>query len=72
MTNRGITRRRMLRSAAAGGLAAAAAPGVIGTARARSARKTFVLISGTYCGGWIWRRVTDQLEQAATKYSLRH
>jgi len=24
--------------------------------------KTFVLIHGTYCGGWIWRRVSDILE----------
>src|SRR6516164_11346587 len=24
--------------------------------------KTFVLIHGTYCGGWIWRRVSDLLE----------
>jgi hypothetical protein len=67
MTESGITRRRMLRSAAAGGLAAAAASGVIGAARAQSARKTFVLVSGTYCGGWIWRRVTDRLEQSGHK-----
>ncbi|MCA1455932.1 alpha/beta fold hydrolase [Bradyrhizobium sp. BRP22] len=67
MRNSGITRRRMLRSAAAGGLAAAAAPGVIGAARAQSTRKTFVLISGTFCGGWIWRRVADRLEQAGHK-----
>lgn len=58
-----VTRRRMLRSAAAGGLAAAAASGVIGAARAQSARKTFVFVSGAFCGGWIWRRVTDLLEQ---------
>ena len=56
--------RRMLGSAAAGGLVAAAA---IGAARAQSARKTFVLVSGAFCGGWIWRRVTDRLEQGGHK-----
>jgi pimeloyl-ACP methyl ester carboxylesterase len=56
--------RRMLGSTAAGGLAAAAA---IGTARAQSARKTFVFVSGAFCGGWIWRRVTDRLEQGGHK-----
>lgn len=67
MTNSGISRRRMLRSAAAGGLAAAAAPGVIGATHAQSARKTFVFVSGAFCGGWIWRRVTDRLEQGGHK-----
>jgi pimeloyl-ACP methyl ester carboxylesterase len=67
MPRSGITRRRMLRSAAVGGLAAAVTPGAIGAARAQSARKTFVLVSGTFCGGWIWRRVTDQLEQGGHK-----
>jgi pimeloyl-ACP methyl ester carboxylesterase len=67
MTESGITRRRMFRSFAAGGLAAASAPGLIGAARAQSARKTFVLVSGAFCGGWIWRRVTDRLEQVGHK-----
>lgn len=67
MTNSGITRRRVLRSAAASSLAAAAASGVIGAARAQSARKTFVFVSGAFCGGWIWRRVTDRLEQGGHK-----
>src|SRR3954462_1168743 len=57
----------MLRSAAAGGLMATAAPGVMGVARAQSARKTFVFVSGAFCGGWIWRRVTDRLEQGGHK-----
>jgi hypothetical protein len=57
----------MLHSAAAGSVAAAAAPSVISIARAQSARKIFVLVSGTFCGGWIWRRVTDQLEQGGHK-----
>src|SRR6266481_2180308 len=56
--------RRLLGSAAAGGLVAAAA---IGAARAQSARKTFVLVHGSFAGGWIWRRVADQLEQKGHK-----
>ena len=67
MTNSGITRRRILRSAATGGLAVAAASGALGAARAQSARKTFVFVSGAFCGGWIWRRVTDRLEQGGHK-----
>jgi hypothetical protein len=63
MTEFQITR-RMLGSAAAGGLVAAAA---IGAARAQSARKTFVLVHGSFCGGWIWRRVADRLEQSGHK-----
>ena len=63
MTEVKITR-RMLGSTAAGGLVAAAA---IGSARAQSARKTFVFVSGAFCGGWIWRRVTDRLEQGGHK-----
>jgi pimeloyl-ACP methyl ester carboxylesterase len=63
MTEFQITR-RMLGSAAAGGLVTAAA---IGAARAQSARKTFVFVSGAFCGGWIWRRVTDRLEQGGHK-----
>ncbi|MGY3482292.1 pimeloyl-ACP methyl ester carboxylesterase [Bradyrhizobium sp. USDA 4011] len=64
MTNSGITRRRILRSAATSGLVAATASGAIGAARAQSARRTIVLVSGAFCGGWIWRRVTDRLEKA--------
>ena len=67
MTNSGITRRLILRSAATGGLAVAAASGAVGAARAQSARKTFVFVSGAFCGGWIWRRVTDRLEQGGHK-----
>src|SRR3954451_17280539 len=67
MTDSGITRRRILRGAATGGLAAAAASGAVGAARAQSARKTFVFVSGAFCGGWIWRGVTDRLEQGGHK-----
>jgi pimeloyl-ACP methyl ester carboxylesterase len=56
--------RRTLGSAAAGGLVAAAA---IGAARAQSSRKTFVLVHGAWAGGWVWRRVADQLEQKGHK-----
>jgi pimeloyl-ACP methyl ester carboxylesterase len=62
-----VTRRRMLRSVAASGLVATAASGVIGAARAQSARTTFVFVSGAFCGGWIWRRVADRLEQGGHK-----
>ncbi|WP_198029400.1 alpha/beta fold hydrolase [Bradyrhizobium sp. WSM3983] len=67
MTKSGITRRRMLCSAATGGLVAAAGSGAINTAGAQSARRTFVLVSGAFCGGWIWRRVADRLEQGGHK-----
>jgi pimeloyl-ACP methyl ester carboxylesterase len=63
MTELNISR-RLLGSAAAGGLVAATA---IGAARAQSAQKTFVFISGAFCGGWIWRRVSDRLEQGGHK-----
>jgi pimeloyl-ACP methyl ester carboxylesterase len=62
-----VSRRRLLRSAAASGLMATAASSVIGAARAQSARKTFVFVSGAFCGGWIWRRVIDRLEQGGHK-----
>jgi pimeloyl-ACP methyl ester carboxylesterase len=64
-----ITRRRMLRgAAAAAGLAAAAASkDMFGAARAQSAHKIFVLVHGTFCGSWTWRRVADQLEQRGHK-----
>ncbi len=69
MTNFQVSRRRVLHSAVmAGGLMAAAGPDtLVGAARAQSARKTFVLVTGAFCGGWIWRRVTDRLEQGGHK-----
>jgi pimeloyl-ACP methyl ester carboxylesterase len=67
MTESGISRRRMLRRAATGGLLATAASRGIGPARAQSPRKTFVLVSGSFCGGWIWRRVADRLEREGHK-----
>jgi pimeloyl-ACP methyl ester carboxylesterase len=54
----------MFTAATAGGLIAGA---VFGDARAQPARKTFVLVHGAFCGGWIWRRVADRLEQDGHK-----
>jgi len=48
----------------AGGLVAGA---TFGPARAQPARKTFVLVHGAFCGSWIWRRVSDRLEQDGHK-----
>jgi pimeloyl-ACP methyl ester carboxylesterase len=56
--------RRLLSGTAAGGLVAVAS---MGAAPAQSARKTFVFVSGAFCGGWIWRRVADRLEQVGHK-----
>jgi pimeloyl-ACP methyl ester carboxylesterase len=58
------TRRRMLTVAAASGLIMGS---VLKDARAQPARKTFVLVHGAFCGGWIWRRVADRLEQGGHK-----
>src|ERR1051325_1646018 len=69
MTKFKVTRRRALRSAAVAGslVAAAGSSNILRTARAQSVRKTFVLVHGAFCGGWIWRRVADQLEQGSHK-----
>lgn len=65
MTGSDITRRGVMGGAA---LAAAAASGdIFGAARAQSAPKTFLLVHGTFCGGWIWRRVSDLLEKKGHK-----
>ncbi|TYL81281.1 alpha/beta hydrolase [Bradyrhizobium rifense] len=64
MTKNDITRRHILYSATTAGFVAAA-PTV--TVHAQSARKTFVFLSGAFCGGWIWRRVTDRLEHEGHK-----
>lgn len=64
MTKSDITRRHILRSATSAGFVAAS-PTI--TVHAQSAPKTFVFISGAFCGGWIWRRVTDRLEQEGHK-----
>jgi pimeloyl-ACP methyl ester carboxylesterase len=63
MTPSNLTRRGAL----IGGMAAAVGAGLARPARAQSATKTFVLIHGAACGGWIWRRVADRLETQGCK-----
>ena len=69
MIERNITRRGVIRSVAAGVgvVAPAASADIVGAARAQSASKAFLLIHGTYCGGWIWRRASDLLEKQGHK-----
>ncbi len=58
------------RRAALGAIAAAsalAAGGTVDTAQAQAGRKTFVLVHGTWHGGWCWRRVADALESKGHK-----
>jgi Alpha/beta hydrolase family len=64
-----ITRRGMIGSLAAGVSAATAISSdtFISSARAQSARKTFVLIGGAFYGAWCWHRVTDRLEKQGHK-----
>jgi pimeloyl-ACP methyl ester carboxylesterase len=65
MTEPSISRRSMIGGVAAGISLAAAAPSgdIVDVARAQSSPKTFLLVHGTYCGGWIWRRVSNLLEK---------
>jgi Alpha/beta hydrolase family len=68
MTERNTTRRSMIGTGAVGvGLMALASGEVASEARAQSAPKTFVLISGAFLGGWCWRRVSDLLEKKGHK-----
>ena len=66
MSQRNITRRAM-----AGGLAAGVGllPYGIGVSNAQPAQKTFLLVHGTFAGGWCWRRVADLLESRVTRFS---
>jgi pimeloyl-ACP methyl ester carboxylesterase len=59
------TRRAALGAMAA--LGAVAASGAVETAQAQTAQKTFVLVHGTWHGGWCWRRVADALERKGHK-----
>ena len=61
-----LTRRALVRGALAGG-AAVAALDLRRAARADAQPKTFVLVHGSACGGWIWRRVADRLERQGCK-----
>jgi pimeloyl-ACP methyl ester carboxylesterase len=56
------TRRATLGALAAGALAAGAA-----RVDAQTTPKTFVLVHGTWHGGWCWRRVADQLQSKGHK-----
>jgi pimeloyl-ACP methyl ester carboxylesterase len=68
MIESNLTRLGMIGGGAAGvGLAAAASADIVGETRAQSARKTFVLVHGTFVGGWYWWRVADLLEQKGHK-----
>ncbi|WP_083519163.1 alpha/beta fold hydrolase [Bradyrhizobium jicamae] len=63
MTVSSITRRRMIGGLAAGVGASSviSSDAFIGSARAQSAQKTFVLVPGAFYGAWSWRRVSDRL-----------
>jgi Alpha/beta hydrolase family len=71
MTMSNVTRRAMIGGLAAGVSAAVSSGTFISGARAQSARKTFILVPGAFCGAWCWRRVSDRLEKQGHKvYSL--
>ena len=69
MIGSNVTRRGMVGSIAAGVTAATliSSSTFISEARAQSARKTFVLVPGAFCGAWYWRRVSDGLEKQGHK-----
>jgi pimeloyl-ACP methyl ester carboxylesterase len=58
------TTRRAALGAMAGAVTVA---GLAQTAQAQAAQKTFVLVHGTWHGGWCWRRVVDLLESKGHK-----
>src|SRR3954467_3919334 len=60
---RALTRRATLAAVAAGFGAAAFG----GSAKAQTAPRTFVLVHGSWHGGWCWRRVADRLEKRGHK-----
>lgn len=62
-----ITRRGMVGGLAAGVAGLASSDKLVSSARAQTARKTFVLVGGAYFGAWVWRRVTDRLDQQGHK-----
>jgi pimeloyl-ACP methyl ester carboxylesterase len=59
------TRRTALGAMAA--VSAVIAGNAAQTAQAQTAPKTFVLVHGTWHGGWCWRRVADALERKGHK-----
>jgi hypothetical protein len=61
-----LTRRATLAAVAAGfGVAAFG-----GSAKAQAAPRTFVLVHGSWHGGWCWRRVSNRLEKLGHKVSF--
>ena len=62
--NMRTSRRTLLAAGASLGAAAAAA---MGSAQAQAEPKTFVLVHGSWHGGWCWRRVADRLEKRGNK-----
>lgn len=73
MTMSNITRRGMIGGLVVGVGAAGAVSSspFIESARAQSAKKTFVLVGGAFYGAWCWRRVTERLEKQGHKvYAL--
>ncbi|MFT8244189.1 alpha/beta fold hydrolase [Roseomonas sp. BN140053] len=69
-----MTRRRSVAGALAGATGAALAAGLPQPAAAQPAvprpdpeRRTFVLVHGSWHGGWCWRRVADRLEARGHK-----
>src|SRR3984957_5907197 len=59
------TRRAALGAIAA--VSAVVASGATQMAQAQTPPKTFVLVHGTWHGGWCWRRVVDALESKGHK-----
>jgi pimeloyl-ACP methyl ester carboxylesterase len=57
------TRRNAIAMLGAGASAAAA----LGSARAQATAKPFVLVHGSWHGGWCWRRVADLLDAKGHK-----
>jgi pimeloyl-ACP methyl ester carboxylesterase len=64
---RSPNRRHVISAIAGAGAAATAAGSLMRPARAQTNAKTFVLVHGSWHGGWCWRRVADQLERRGHK-----
>jgi pimeloyl-ACP methyl ester carboxylesterase len=69
MTAASLSRRAMIGGLGAGASLAAATAGgdLVGTAQAQAAPRTFVLVHGSWHGGWCSRRVADLLEKQGHK-----
>ncbi len=67
MTLSNVTRRRLIGGLAAGVSAVSVTSSSIGSARAQSTQKTFVLVGGAFYGAWCWHRVTERLEKQGHK-----